>query len=114
MEHYAIDDQCTAIRRATTRYWAKGFGKYPQLLHYIQGCAEHGYTGGIAMFGATLDVVKKYLLEAVSLCYTLINMCMSMRGIQKSGSRTVTSAVRGIFQRDGKVRAEAMSLILHS
>ena len=41
------------------------------------------------------------------------HMCMSMRGIQKAGARTVTSAVRGIFQRDGKVRAEAMSLIIH-
>jgi len=41
------------------------------------------------------------------------HMCMSMRGIQKAGARTVTSAVRGIFQRVGKVRAEAMSLIIH-
>jgi GTP cyclohydrolase I len=40
------------------------------------------------------------------------HLCMSMRGIQKPGARTVTSAVRGILQRDAKTRAEAMSLIL--
>ena len=40
------------------------------------------------------------------------HMCMSLRGIRKPGSRTITSAVRGIFQRDAKARSEAMSLIL--
>ena len=39
------------------------------------------------------------------------HLCMEMRGIRKVGARTVTSAVRGAFQRDGKVRAEAMMLI---
>ena len=39
------------------------------------------------------------------------HLCMEMRGIRKAGARTVTSAVRGAFQRDGKVRAEAMALI---
>ena len=39
------------------------------------------------------------------------HLCMEMRGIRKVGARTVTSAVRGAFQRDGKVRAEAMALI---
>jgi GTP cyclohydrolase I len=40
------------------------------------------------------------------------HMCMAMRGIQKAGSRTVTSAVRGIFATDAKSRSEAMALII--
>ena len=39
------------------------------------------------------------------------HLCMEMRGIRKVGARTVTSAVRGAFQTDGKVRAEVMALI---
>lgn len=38
------------------------------------------------------------------------HLCMSMRGVQKPGSRTVTSAVRGQL-RDPATRAEAMALI---
>jgi GTP cyclohydrolase I len=40
------------------------------------------------------------------------HLCMSMRGIRKPGSRTVTSAVRGHFERSAAARNEAMSLIL--
>lgn len=39
------------------------------------------------------------------------HLCMSMRGVRKPGSKTVTSAVRGSL-RDGATRAEAMSLIM--
>jgi GTP cyclohydrolase I len=39
------------------------------------------------------------------------HLCMTMRGVQKPGSVTVTSAVRGIYARDQRTRQEAMSLI---
>lgn len=39
------------------------------------------------------------------------HLCMSIRGIKKPGAKTVTSAVRGIFQVNQASRAEVMSLI---
>jgi len=39
------------------------------------------------------------------------HLCMSMRGVRKPGATTVTSAVRGIFRKDARTRAEAMSLL---
>ncbi len=42
------------------------------------------------------------------------HLCMSMRGVRKPGSITVTSAVRGSFDEDPATRAEAMSLLFGS
>jgi GTP cyclohydrolase I len=39
------------------------------------------------------------------------HLCMSMRGVRTPGSRTVTSAVRGIIESQDATRAEAFALI---
>lgn len=39
------------------------------------------------------------------------HLCMTMRGIHKPGSRTVTSALRGSMRSDERTRAEALSLM---
>jgi GTP cyclohydrolase IA len=39
------------------------------------------------------------------------HLCMSMRGVKKPGTLTVTSALRGIFKDDPRTRAEAMAYV---
>jgi GTP cyclohydrolase I len=39
------------------------------------------------------------------------HLCMTMRGVSKPGSHTITSAVRGIFRDNESTRSEAMGLI---
>lgn len=40
------------------------------------------------------------------------HLCMSMRGVKKPGSMTVTSAVRGLFRRNPATREEGMRLLI--
>jgi GTP cyclohydrolase I len=96
---------------------------------YIPG--EHGRITGLSKLARLVEVyarrpqvqerlttqVADLLVErldprGVIAVFECEHMCMAMRGIQKAGARTVTSAVRGVFSTDAKSRAEAMALVL--
>lgn len=58
------------------------------------------------------DAIMEYLdAEGAMVVIEAEHTCMTMRGVKKPGSKTITSAVRGVFEKDIAARAEAMSLI---
>jgi len=59
---------------------------------------------------ALQDLLKP---QGVAVVVEATHMCMVMRGVQKPGSWTVTSAMRGVFAEDARTRQEFMGLVRH-
>lgn len=58
------------------------------------------------------DMIEEHLqTKGVAVVVDAEHSCMSIRGVRKPGSSTITSALRGIFKTDQSTRAEFMSLI---
>ena len=57
------------------------------------------------MTGQIADAIMKYLApQGVMVMLEAEHMCMTMRGIKKPGSKTVTIATRGIFEDEGDLQ----------
>jgi GTP cyclohydrolase I len=58
--------------------------------------------------GAIEDVLKP---RGVGVVIEASHLCMMMRGVEKQGSSTITSAVRGSFRTDPRTRDEFLALV---
>lgn len=72
--------------------------KRPQLQERITAIVADSIMEALEPYGVVVVVEAEH-------------MCMAMRDVKISGSKTVTSAVRGIYKTDSAARAEVMSLI---
>lgn len=70
----------------------------PQLQERITATIANAIMEKLAPHGAMVVVEAEH-------------MCMTMRGVKKPGSKTVTTAVRGTLAEDGTARREILSLI---
>jgi len=75
-----------------------GFAKRPQVQERLTTQVADALVAALAPRGAFVMIEAEHL-------------CMSMRGVRKPGTLTVTSAVRGLFKDNPSTRAEVMAML---
>lgn len=76
----------------------EGFAKRPQVQERLTTQIADAVMGRLNPQGVLVVIEAEH-------------MCMTMRGVKKPGSKTITSAVRGSFKKNAATRSEAFSLI---
>jgi GTP cyclohydrolase I len=57
---------------------------------------------------AVMEVLRP---QGVGVVVEAMHLCMAMRGVEKQNSKTVTSALRGVFRDDHRTREEFLRLV---
>lgn len=76
----------------------EGYAKRPQLQERLTSQIADAIMSSLNPLGVLVVIEAEH-------------MCMTIRGVNKPGSKTLTSAVRGIFRTHEATRAEALSFI---
>jgi len=85
-----------------------GLSKLPRIVEVFARRlqVQERLSGQIA--DAIMDILQPH---GVGVLIEATHLCMAMRGVEKQNSRTVTSAVRGIFRSDIRSRDEFLRLV---
>lgn len=64
------------------------------------------------MTGQIADDIMKYLApKGVMVVLEAEHMCMTMRGVKKPGSRTVSVAARGVFEENAELQGQVLAML---
>ena len=86
-----------------------GFSKLPRIVDVFARRlqVQENLTNQIA-----LAIERSIEPRGVGVVVEARHLCMMMRGVEKQNSKTITSAVRGIFREDLRTREEFLRLVL--
>lgn len=76
-----------------------GYSRRPQIQERLTGQVADAVMEALSPYGVMVVIEAEH-------------MCMTLRGVSKPGSKTLTSATRGLFRKSQATRAEAMALMM--
>ncbi len=82
-----------------------------KIARVVETCARRPQVQEVLTSQIAETIMAGLKPDGVAVVIDAEHLCMTMRGVQKPGSRMVTSAMRGSFRKSPVTRAEFLSLV---